>query len=622
MVPISGTAPDGTQIWKVTHNGVDSHAIHFHLFHVQLVNRVGWDGAIYPPDANELGWKDTVKMHPLSDTIVALRPMTMTNVPFKVPNSHRLVMPSLAANAPAAMDQFNLDPLTGNASTITNMSVNYGWEYLWHCHILGHEENDMMRTISAAQPPEVPSNLTATKSGSGNTTQYVLNWTDNSIIANWVRIQRSTDSTFSNPATLTTINVVTPECTSQAGCARTYKDTAAAIRTGTWYYRVQSNNTVGAGDGKLDAPRNVDGTYSDTLLNTPELASLVPGFAGYANVTANSEWAKQVVPTPIAGLSVTTLGFGNVATNSNATLSVTLTNSGNGPLTINSSTVTGTGFTKVTGGCGTILNAGATCNISVRFAPTSAGAKTGSLVITDNTNNVANSTQTVTLTGTGVAPSPIVNLSTTALNFGNVMVGAPATQVVTLTNSGTATLNIASATVSGTGFTKVAGGCGTTLNAGANCNITVQAAPTATGAIIGNLVITDNTGGVTGSQQTVSLSANGIPLVVTANNDAASSTSTLLNSLLPSTNQTVTVDVRANDAPANTGTVTVGVMTKTATTTSATVAVTGNSIVLTLKGTGNTVALRQASKIGVYTIPYTLTVNGVTSQATTTITVN
>ena len=38
-----------TQIWKITHNGVDSHAIHFHLFNVQLINRVGWDGAVRPP---------------------------------------------------------------------------------------------------------------------------------------------------------------------------------------------------------------------------------------------------------------------------------------------------------------------------------------------------------------------------------------------------------------------------------------------------------------------------------------------------------------------------------------------------------------------------------------------
>ncbi len=27
---------DGTQIWKITHNGVDTHPIHFHLFNVQL----------------------------------------------------------------------------------------------------------------------------------------------------------------------------------------------------------------------------------------------------------------------------------------------------------------------------------------------------------------------------------------------------------------------------------------------------------------------------------------------------------------------------------------------------------------------------------------------------------
>ena len=64
-----------TQIWKITHNGVDTHFIHFHLFNVQVINRVGWDGAIKPPDANELGWKDTVRMNPLEDIIVALRPM-------------------------------------------------------------------------------------------------------------------------------------------------------------------------------------------------------------------------------------------------------------------------------------------------------------------------------------------------------------------------------------------------------------------------------------------------------------------------------------------------------------------------------------------------------------------
>ena len=51
VTPIS-TADDGTQIWKITHNGVDTHPIHFHLFDVQFLNRVGWDGIVRKPDAN------------------------------------------------------------------------------------------------------------------------------------------------------------------------------------------------------------------------------------------------------------------------------------------------------------------------------------------------------------------------------------------------------------------------------------------------------------------------------------------------------------------------------------------------------------------------------------------
>jgi len=44
-----------TQLWKITHNGVDTHFIHFHLFNVQVINRVGWDGSIRQIDANEAG---------------------------------------------------------------------------------------------------------------------------------------------------------------------------------------------------------------------------------------------------------------------------------------------------------------------------------------------------------------------------------------------------------------------------------------------------------------------------------------------------------------------------------------------------------------------------------------
>ena len=38
------------------------------------------------------------------------------------------------------------DP-SGEPVQITNHLVNFGWEYVWHCHILSHEEMDMMRPV-------------------------------------------------------------------------------------------------------------------------------------------------------------------------------------------------------------------------------------------------------------------------------------------------------------------------------------------------------------------------------------------------------------------------------------------------------------------------------------------
>ena len=46
QVTPQGTLSDGTQLWKMTHNGVDTHVIHTHMFVMQVINRVGWDGAI------------------------------------------------------------------------------------------------------------------------------------------------------------------------------------------------------------------------------------------------------------------------------------------------------------------------------------------------------------------------------------------------------------------------------------------------------------------------------------------------------------------------------------------------------------------------------------------------
>ena len=144
IAPSTTIAPprlgDGTQIWKITHNGVDTHAIHFHLFNVQVINRVDWDGAIGTPDPNELGWKETVRMNPLEDIIVAMRPTT-PKLPFGLPDSIRL----LDVTTPLGSTGLHERRPAGEPGDGRQRLTNFGWEYVWHCHMLGHEENDMMR---------------------------------------------------------------------------------------------------------------------------------------------------------------------------------------------------------------------------------------------------------------------------------------------------------------------------------------------------------------------------------------------------------------------------------------------------------------------------------------------
>lgn len=175
VTPIS-TADDGSQIWKITHNGVDTHPIHFHLFDVQLINRVGWDGIIRRPDPNELGWKDTVRISPLEDTIVAMRPI-VPKVPFGLPDSIRPLNPMMPLGSTAMFNSTdaNGDPIV---PPLTNEIVNFGWEYVWHCHILSHEEMDMMRPMSVSVARDLPAAPILGATGIPGTSSIDLAWTD------------------------------------------------------------------------------------------------------------------------------------------------------------------------------------------------------------------------------------------------------------------------------------------------------------------------------------------------------------------------------------------------------------------------------------------------------------
>jgi len=245
------SAEDGTQIWKITHNGVDTHAIHFHMFNVQVINRVGWDGAIRPPDDNELGWKETVRMNPLEDVIIALRAITITGLPFKLPNSVRLYDPTMLPNTTTQFTGVN--PI-GNPVTVTNQTMNYGCEYVWHCHLLGHEENDMMRAMALALPPEAPSGLARTVNGSN----VELSWTNNALNATSLKVQRATNAGFTTG--LTTFDIADP-------ATATYIDTTTSAGP-TYHYRVIASNTVGCTTVTGYPTMTVDSQPSNTVTAT------------------------------------------------------------------------------------------------------------------------------------------------------------------------------------------------------------------------------------------------------------------------------------------------------------------------------------------------------------------
>lgn len=59
---------------------------------------------------------------------------------------------------------FNPD---GEPVDIVNHYVNFGWEYVYHCHILSHEEMDMMHAQVVGVEPPAPTFVSAVRSGNG-----------------------------------------------------------------------------------------------------------------------------------------------------------------------------------------------------------------------------------------------------------------------------------------------------------------------------------------------------------------------------------------------------------------------------------------------------------------------
>ena len=291
-----GSLGDGTQIWKITHNGVDTHTIHVHLFNAQLINRVAWDNARRVPDLNELGWKETIRVNPLQDTIVALRPIAPTQ-PFKVKNSIRPLDPTMPLGEPlkAAIGGYK-DP-AGNAVPVINSIINFGWEYIYHCHLLAHEEMDMMHSISFMVIPDAPSNLTAI--GLDNPVRVNLTWKDNSADETSFIIQRAQDTGFTTDLANFTI---AGNANGGFGGIMTFTDTTVVANI-SYYYRVLASNVVG--DTAVYPPPSI-GFPVSSVLSPPSAYTGVSYPTAPAIITQPS--SQTVVEGQTATFSVTADG--------------------------------------------------------------------------------------------------------------------------------------------------------------------------------------------------------------------------------------------------------------------------------------------------------------------------
>jgi len=279
---------DGTQIWKLTHNGVDTHPIHFHLYDVQVLNRVTWDNIIIPPDPNEVGWKDTVRVSPLEDTYFAIRPI-IPALPWELPNSIRPLNPMMPLGDSSMFNP--TDPSGNPTDLILNQLVNFGWEYMLHCHILSHEEMDMMRPVSVTMPPKMPDGLMPSINADGS---VHLTWSDNSIAETAQVVQRMTGT----DAWANVVDVGNPipsplDVPNTTG-VQTFDDTTAQQDT-TYGYRIIAQNTVGyLGVGGAYPSKTAQSTSGATTVYVP-LMTPTDLVATYQAATGSPDWRSPQV---------------------------------------------------------------------------------------------------------------------------------------------------------------------------------------------------------------------------------------------------------------------------------------------------------------------------------------
>ena len=254
----------------------------------------------------------------------------------------------------------------------------------------------------------------------------------------------------------------------------------------------QTNNCTSLAAG---ASCNIYVTFAPTVLGSTSGTLSITDTAGTQTVSLSGKGVGTLI------LSPGSLEFNSqlVGTTS-APQTVTASNQGTVSISISSIAISGAGFAVSSNTCGSSLGVGASCTVSMTFAPTLIGDASGALTFTDS---AVGSPQSVSLQGKGTGA---VTISPGNLNFGAVPYGTTSSaQTVTFTNQQSVTVSFSSIAASAN-FNVAGNTCGTSLAAGARCTVGVTFSPNAVGSFTGTLSFTDN---APNSPQVVSLNGTG-----------------------------------------------------------------------------------------------------------------
>jgi len=183
--------------------------------------------------------------------------------------------------------------------------------------------------------------------------------------------------------------------------------------------------------------------------------------------------------------SPSSLRFGKVPIGQSETQSVTLSNSGEGSVTISAINVAVSEFSITGLSLPATLGPGQSVTANVVFTPTVIEWTGGTATFT---STASNSRMQISLAGNGVGNQPMT-ASPSSLSFGSVAVGTSSQLSVVLTNAESWKETISSFQTSGAGFTVIASPMPMTLSAGQSTTLTISFTPQSVGLANGSVFI-------------------------------------------------------------------------------------------------------------------------------------